>query len=82
VLQMWNAVQDDLERNRNLLLYFFCGAAGPLCDDLDIVIGNVWIRFHRQIVERNSTPDQQQNCDGQDQEAIIEGVINQTPNHY
>ena len=40
-----------LDRNGDLLLHFFGGAAGPLRDDLNVVAGHVRIRFHRQIVE-------------------------------
>ena len=52
----------DFDRNRDLLLDFFGGAAGPLRDHLDVVIGNVGIGFDRKIVKRNRAPDQQQQC--------------------
>ena len=42
------AVHLDLDRDRDLLLDIFGGAARPLGDDLNVVIGHVRIRFDRE----------------------------------
>src|SRR5579883_1779354 len=53
----------DLDGNRDLLLDFFGGAPGPLCDDLDVVVRHIRISFHRKRFERNGAPDKhQQSC--------------------
>ena len=70
-----------LDRNGDLLLDFFGGAAGPLRDDLDVVVGYVGIRFHRQIVERDHAPDHQQDGRRQNQEAVVQGEIDERANH-
>ena len=75
---MRDAVHHDFERNRDLLLHFFRGAARPLRDDLHIVVGDVRIGFDGQIVERDPAPDEQQNRERQHQEAVIEREIDQT----
>ena len=49
--QMRDAVHRDLKRNGDLLLDFFGRAAGPLRDDLNVVIRNVRVRLHRKIVK-------------------------------
>ena len=75
-------VHHDFDRNRDLLLDLFGRAARPLRDHLDVVVRDVGIGFHRQIVERDGAPDEQQHGGCQDdQEAVVEGEINQCPNH-
>ena len=44
----------------NLLLDLFGGAAGPLGDDLDVVVGDVGVGFYRQRTEREDAPDEQE----------------------
>ena len=75
MLQVRNSVDDDFDGNRNLLLHLFGRAAGPLGNDLDIVISHIRIRFHGQIVERNRAPDQQQDGEGRDQKPVVECEI-------
>ena len=48
-------------RDGDLLLDLFGGAAGPLRDDLDVVVGDVGIGLDGQVVERDDAPDEQQN---------------------
>ena len=81
MLQVRNAVHHDFDGNGDLLLHFFGGAAGPLRDDLNVVVGHVGIGFDRQIVKRNRAPDQQQQGRREDQKAVIEGEIDERPNH-
>ena len=56
MLQVRDAVHHDFDRDGDLLLHFFGGAAGPLGDDLDVVVGDVRIRFDRQVVEGDARP--------------------------
>ncbi len=51
-----NPVHHDFERNGDLLLDLFGGDSRPLRDDLDVVIGDVGISFHGEIVERDRRP--------------------------
>ena len=60
MIQMRDAVHCDFERNRDLLLHFFGGAARPLRDDLDVIVGDVGVGFHRKVVEGDRAPNQQQ----------------------
>ena len=71
MLQVRHAVHHDLKRNGDLLLHLFGGAARPLGDDLDVVVGHVGIRFDGQAVERDQpqtnsrmamTSDQESGC--------------------
>ena len=39
----------DFQRNSDLLLHLFGGAPRPLRDDLDVVVRDVRIGFHRQL---------------------------------
>ena len=47
-------------RDRHLLFNVFCGMPRPLGDDIDVIIGDVWIGFDREIVERDCTPSEKQ----------------------
>ena len=46
--------------NRDLLFHLLGGTAGPLGDDRHIVVGDIGIGFHRQVVKRDRTPAGQQ----------------------
>ena len=62
-----NAVHHGFERDGHLLLDLLRGNARPLGDDLDVVVGDVGIRFHGKLMERDRAPGQQQNCRCQDE---------------
>ena len=51
MLQVRQPVHHDFDGNRDLLLHLFGGAAGPLRNDLDVVVGYVGISFHGQRYE-------------------------------
>lgn len=51
MLQVGNTVYLSFYGDGDLLLNFFGGATGPLGNDLDIVIGDVGIRFDGKIVK-------------------------------
>ena len=40
-----------------------------------VVVGDVRIRFHGQIVKRDYAPDHQQDGRGQNQETVVQGEI-------
>jgi hypothetical protein len=54
----------NLDRNGHLLFHLFGGTPGPLGDDGHIVVGDVRVRFHRQVVKGDRTPPEQQKRDG------------------
>ena len=51
VREMRNAVHLNFDGNGDLLLHFFGGAAGPLGDDLHVVVGDIGIGFDGEIVK-------------------------------
>ena len=72
---MGNAVHHDFKGNGDLLFHFFGSASGPLRDDLNVIVGDVGIGFHRQIVKGDGAPDEQQQGREQNQKTIIESEI-------
>src|ERR1700733_11296367 len=82
MLHVRDAADRDFNGHRALLLHLFGGAPGPLRNHLDVVVGYVGIRLHRQIMERDGAPDEQQNGKRQNHEPVVKCKINQTTNHY
>ena len=76
-----DAGHSDLQRHRHLLFHLFGCAARPLRDYLNVVIGDVRIRFHGQIVKRDGAPDEQQKSGGDNQQTIIKGEVDEDTNH-
>ena len=74
-LQVRDAVHDDLDGNRNLLLNFLRRPSRPLGNDRDVVVGDVRIGLNRKIMEGNRSPNQQQNGRREHQEAVAERKI-------
>src|SRR5262249_42641146 len=66
---------------RHLLFHFFGRAARPLCNHIDVVVGHVRIRLHRQAVKGNRSPDQQHHGQGNDHEAVLQAKFNKAGNH-
>src|ERR1039458_3859896 len=81
ILQVGNAVHDDFDGDGDLLFDLFGGTAGPLGDDLDVVVGYVGIGLDGEVVERDCAPHQQQKRGKGDEEAVIESVIEEGANH-
>ena len=54
---------------------------GPLRDDGDVVVGYIGIGFDGKLMERNRTPDEQQQRSCQDQKAILQREIYQLADH-
>src|SRR3974390_1161948 len=76
-----NTIHNGFEGDGHLLLDLLGGDARPLRDDLDIVVGNIGIGFDGKLVEGESTPKNQENGNGEDNEAIVEREIDNTANH-
>jgi len=49
--EMRNAVHLNLDGNGDLLLDFFRGSAGPLGDDLRVIVSDVGVGFHGKVME-------------------------------
>jgi hypothetical protein len=81
VHDVWNSVHHDFQRNRDLLLDLLRGNSRPLRDDLDVVVGNVRIRFDGQLVKRNCAPNQQQRRCGENQNPVLQRKIDKLTNH-
>ena len=81
MLHVRDARHLDFERDRDLLLDLFGRAAGPLGDDVDVVVGYIRIGLDRQIVERDGAPDKQQDGRRQDHESVVKRKIDQIPDH-
>ncbi len=62
----------DLDGCGDLLLDLFCGTAGPLCDDLDVVVGDVGVGFDGEVVERDGTPCKEHERRYEDEPSIIQ----------
>ena len=58
--QVLEPVQLDFDRDGNLLFYFFGGAAGPLRNDLDVIVSHVRVSFDRKVVEGDCSPNEQE----------------------
>lgn len=81
MLHVGNAGHGNFKRHSDLLLNFFSGAAGPLRNDLDIVIGYVGIGFDRQVVEGDDAPGEEDDGHCQDNETVVQRKIYQTTDH-
>ena len=75
--QVRQSVHLDFDGDRDLLLNFFGGAAGPLGDDLDVIVGDVRIGFDRQVVKGDRAPDQQQQRQSDHHETAVEREIDE-----
>src|SRR5438445_5731889 len=81
VLQMRNSVHLDFNRNRDLLFDLFRGVAGPLRNDLNVVVRHVRVRFDRQAVKRDRSPRQKKHSDNHHNEPVVERVIDESTSH-
>ena len=81
MLQVRKPVHLDFDGNGDLLFHFFGGAARPLGDDLNVIVGDVGVGFDRKIVKRNRAPNEQQHGESQNQETVIECVVHEGANH-
>jgi hypothetical protein len=71
----------DFDGDGDLLLNLFRGAAGPLGDDLNVVVGDVGIGFDGKIVEGDHSPGKEQDGAAEYEPAIVEGKVDEGTNH-
>ncbi len=82
VLHVGDAGHLYFDRDGDLLLNLFGGAAGPLGDDLDVVVGDVGVGFDRKVVEGDDAPAGQQDGCAQHQPSIVESKVDETFDHW
>src|SRR5580693_2603267 len=71
----------DFDGNGDLLLDLFGGAAGPLGDDLDVVVGDVGIGLDGKVVEGDGAPGEEDDGCAYDEPSIVQGKIDEAANH-
>jgi len=81
MLHVREASHLDFNGNGDLLLDFFGGAARPLRDDLDVVVGDVGIGFDGKLMERDGTPGEEEESSSDNQPAIVQREIDEAANH-
>ena len=60
---MRRTVHLDFNGNRDLLFDFFRGVAGPLSDDLNVIVRHIRVGFDRQVMKGDRSPGQEQHGD-------------------
>jgi hypothetical protein len=80
VFEMGNAIDGVLNRHRDLLFDLLGRNAGPLGDDLDVIIRDVGISLDGKAAEGDYAPDEQQDRNSNDQQAVCKTKINETSN--
>src|SRR5260370_1087043 len=76
-----DAVEGDFQQDGDLLFNLFCSVAGPLRDDLRVGVRNVGIGFDGQIPKRDDAPDEQNQRNAENQDAVAQGEIDEQTNH-
>ena len=71
----------NFDRNRDLLFHFFGGTARPLGNDRHIVVGDIGIGLHRQVVKRDGPPAEQQDGNGQHHKLVVKRKVYKSANH-
>ena len=79
---MWHSRHLDLDRNRDLLLDLLRGTSRPLRNDGHVVVRDVGIGLHRQVVKRDNSPTEQQDGSGQHHELVVQGKIYEGADHF
>src|SRR5580658_214183 len=78
---MGYAVDDNLKRDRDLLLNLFSRNSGPLGDYLNVIVRHIRIGLHREAAEGNHAPNEQEDRDGDYQKPVLESKIDGPTNH-
>src|SRR5215471_18580624 len=76
-----DAIQGNLEWNRNLLFDLFRGDSRPLGDHLDVIIRDVWIGLNWKRVKGDDARREKQQCKCHDKQAMSQGEIDNSTNH-
>src|ERR1700752_2242188 len=77
-----NAGHLNLDGCGDLLLDLFGGTTGPLCDDLNVVVGDVGIGLDWKIMEGHDSPAEEHDSKTEDEPAVVQRKIDETANHY
>src|SRR5215469_11619526 len=79
---MGNTVHRDFQRNSYLLFDLLRGNARPLGNDFHIIVRHIGISFYRQLMEGDSAPDKQKQCERENQHAVLQREVDDCPDHY
>ncbi len=79
--QVAHPIHLNFDGDGDLLLNFFRRASRPLGDDPGILVGDIGIRLHRQFVEREDAPGQQQYPHRQHHHPVAKREIDEVSNH-
>src|SRR5690348_18055593 len=79
--QMRRTVHLNFNGNRDLLFDLFRGVAGPLSDDLNVIVRHIRVGFDRQVMKGDRSPGQEEHGDNHHDEAVVERVIDECANH-
>src|SRR5215469_2856635 len=82
MLEMRSAIHLNFDRNGDLLFHFLRRSPGPLCNHLHPRIRHIRIRFDRQSFESDNAPHEKNRCHTQNDEAIVEGIVDNRSDHY
>ena len=77
-----DAAHLDFNGDGDLALDFFGGAAGPLGDDLDVVVGDVWVCLNGEATEGDDTPDGEGEDAAEDEPAAFEREVDEGTDHW
>ena len=81
MLQMGDAGHRNFEGHGDLLLHFFRGAAGPLRDDLDVVVRDVGVSLDGQVMKRDDAPGEKNDGKDEDHQPVVQRKIDKTTDH-
>src|SRR5580658_4646302 len=80
--QVRNARHLDFNGNCDLALDLFRAAAGPLRDDLHVVVGHVGVSLDRQGFESHDAPSSNEQDSAKHQPSALEREVDEGANHY
>ncbi len=81
VREVRNAGHLNFNGHRHLTLNLLSAAAGPLRDDLHVVVGDVRISLNRQVAERDDAPRGEHDNTAENKPAVSEREINKGADH-
>ena len=67
----------DLDGRGDLLLDLFGGAAGPLGDDLNVVVGDVGVGLDGKVMEGDDAPAEEHDGSPEDEPPIVQCKIDE-----
>src|ERR1700744_2771354 len=80
--QMRNAGHLNFHRHGNLAFDLLGRTSGPLRNDLDIVVCDIWIGFVRQAAKGYNAPCGKDEGSTENKPAVFERKIDECANHY